>query len=238
MLRLLALALLVAAPPAFAQVEVSLGADLVNRYVWRGIDYGDQVNVQPALAVRFGTVEVGTWASYGVSSIGDGPAFAEQDFYVSASAGPVSFGVTDYYYPILNGAETSDFFNVGDDYEGAHTLEAFARVAPEGVPLSVLVATAFYNAPDTPTYVEVGTGFDLGGLSWSGAAGAVFAVDPPEGTAGSPFYGTTDDAALINLSLGVGREIPVTDAFSLPITAAFVVNPYTERSYLVFGLSL
>ena len=235
---LLALALILAAPATLAQPGVTLGADIVSRYVWRGIDYGDQINVQPALAVSFDNVEVGTWASYSVSSVGDGPAFAEQDFYVSATAGPVAFGITDYYYPILNGAETSDFFNFDDDYAGAHTLEGFVQFAPEGAPVSLLVATAFYNASDFPTYVELGTGFALGGIEWGAAAGAVFALDPPEGTAGSPFYGTTDDAALINLSLGASKEIPVTSSFSLPVSASLIVNPDSERSFLVFGVSL
>ncbi len=235
---LLVLALLTGATSALAQPEVSLGADLVNRYVWRGIDYGDQINVQPGLAVSFGGVEVGTWASYGISSIGSGPAFAEQDFYVSASAGPATFGVTDYYYPILNDSETSDFLNFSGDYAGAHTLEGFVQLAPEGLPVSLLVATAFYNASDFPTYVELGTGFALGGLDWSAAAGAVFALDAPEGTAGSPFYGTTTDAAFINLTLGVGKSLQITDAFALPISAALVVNPDSERSFLVFGISL
>ena len=234
---LLLLTLLLAAPSALAQ-EVSLGADIVSRYIWRGIDYGDQINIQPSLAVAFDNVEVGTWASYSLSSVGGGPAFAEQDFYISTTAGPVSFGITDYYYPILNDSENSDFLNFDDDYEGAHTFEAFVQLAPEQVPFSLLVATSFYNATDYPTYVELGTGFELGGVEWGAAAGAVFAIDPPEGTAGSPFYGTTDDAALINLSLGAGKDIPITDAFSLPVSAALIVNPYVERRFLVFGVSL
>ena len=235
---LLLLALLLAAPAVLAQPEVSLGADFVNRYVWRGIDYGDQLNVQPSLAVSFGNIEVGTWASYSLSSVGGGAAFAEQDFYVSASAGPATFGITDYYYPIMNGSESSDFLNFDGDYEGAHTFEGFVQLAPEGFPVSLLVATSFYNATDFPTYVELGTGFELGGIDWGAAAGAVFALDPPEGTAGSPFYGTTDDAALINLTLGAGRDIPITDAFALPVSAALIVNPHMERSFLVFGVSL
>ena len=234
---LFALVLLLAAPSVFAQ-EVSLGADIVSRYIWRGIDYGDQINIQPSLAVAFDNVEVGTWASYSLSSVGGGPAFAEQDFYISTTAGPVSFGITDYYYPILNDSETSDFLNFDDDYAGAHTFEAFVQLAPEQVPFSLLVATSFYNATDYPTYVELGTGFELGGVEWGAAAGAVFAIDPPEGTAGSPFYGTTDNAALINLSLGAGTDIPITDAFALPVSAALIVNPYVERSFLVFGVSL
>ena len=238
---LLLLMLLLAAPSAFAQPAVSLGADLVSRYIWRGIDYGDQVNIQPALAVTINdVVEIGTWASYSISSVGDDEGFAEQDFYISTTAGPVSFGVTDYYYPSLPDTddELSDLFNFDDGGNGAHTLEAFVQIAPEEFPVSLLVATAFYNADDFPTYVELGTGFEFGGVDWGAAAGAVFALDAPEGTAGSPFYGTTDDAAFINLSFSAGRDIPITDSFSLPVSAALIANPYTERSYLVFGISL
>ena len=51
-------AMLCVGPGAAAQPSVSLGADVVSRYVWRGIDYGDQVNLQPSLAVSFGTLSM------------------------------------------------------------------------------------------------------------------------------------------------------------------------------------
>ena len=44
---ILVLALVLSVPSVLAQPEVSLGADLVSRYVWRGLDFGQSAAVQP-----------------------------------------------------------------------------------------------------------------------------------------------------------------------------------------------
>ena len=33
-----------------ATAEISIGADVVSRYVWRGTDWGDGASVQPGIA--------------------------------------------------------------------------------------------------------------------------------------------------------------------------------------------
>ena len=34
--------------------QVSLGADVVSRYVWRGVDFGESMSVQPSLSFSAG----------------------------------------------------------------------------------------------------------------------------------------------------------------------------------------
>lgn len=78
----------------FAQ-EVSLGADVVSRYIWRGLDFGNAVSVQPGLSVAFGDLEVGSWASYAIT----GSTADEFDLYATYAIGDFSVGLTDYSFP-------------------------------------------------------------------------------------------------------------------------------------------
>ena len=41
-----------------AEAEIGIGADLVNRYVWRGADFGDGASIQPYISYASGPVEV------------------------------------------------------------------------------------------------------------------------------------------------------------------------------------
>ncbi|MEM1095997.1 MAG: hypothetical protein AAGJ10_15470 [Bacteroidota bacterium] len=226
---LLSLVLLLAlsiAPLSASAQSVDLGADLFNRYVWRGLDFGESASVQPYLEVSAGNFTVGTWASYAVNAGGAN----EHDLYVSYSAGPLSFGVTDYYFPSPLGTPATagssySFFDYSDG--GAHTLEA--NLGYEGTGFALAGNINFFNDDDTSVYVEVGVPLTLGETELALAVGVV----PME----SAWY-LTDGFAVTNISLGAGREIKITDAFSLPLSVAYTINPALERSYLVFGISL
>lgn len=225
---LLALALL-AAVPAAAQTEIGLGADLVSRYVWRGYDFGESASVQPALAVTSGGFEVGLWGSYAI----DDASANELDLYVSYTAGPVTVGVTDYYFPP---SPLFDFDNYdGDDGPGSHFIEPFVALAtPSGVGL--YAGTFVWNDEAYSTYLELNYGDEVAGTEIGVALGSVLALDLPDG--GTTIYGTDDTFALTNLAFTAGKAIPITDQFELPVFAQYVVNPYTEQGFLVFGVSL
>lgn len=234
-----ALAPLLGAPPAAAQVEVGVGADLVTRYVWRGYDFGDSFSAQPSLALTAGGLEVGVWASYAVSTADAN----EVDLYVSYTAGPITVGVTDYYFPSAppdpDVTSRADVFNVRSGGEGAHSLEPFVSYSGgEALPLTITAATVAYNDPAFSTYVEAAYAFGVGRTTLEIAAGSVLALDPPDGTEGAPFYGTTRNAAVTNLALSASHEVPITAQFSLPVFGRYVVNPDTERAFVVFGVSL
>ena len=126
-------ALTLSAVPADA--GVGFGADVVNRYVWRGTDFGNAVSVQPGMSISSGNIEVGAWSSWAIIDPMDGAN--ENDLYVSFSSGPIGITLTDYYFPGLT--EDDDFFSYSDE-DAVHILEVSASLAPDGVPLSALVA--------------------------------------------------------------------------------------------------
>lgn len=205
--------------------ELSLGADLVSRYVWRGTDFGSSASVQPGLSVAFGSLEIGTWASYSlVNSMSE-----EHDFYISYGISDITLAVTDYYYPSVFFAADQNygFFNFDDDGNGAHVVEVSAAYSSEGFPLSLLVAYNVYNDVDDSFYAEA-----------SYAAG-IFDIFLGLTTGSSAWYGVAGDGiAVINAGITASKDIPITESFTLPLFGQVILNAETERSFFVIGVSL
>lgn len=233
-LGLLALALSV--PLAHGQA-VSLGADLMSRYIWRGYDFGESFSVQPALEFSSGGFAVGSWAAYSISA--DGSGANEHDLYVSYTAGPLSFGVTDYYFPAPGGAAFFDYdayddgpdgvAGTDDDIAGGHWIEPFVSYSgPAAFPISLYAAAFVHNDPDRSVYLQADYPFAIDGVDLSLTLGAV--------PMASAFYGTSGPA-LVNVGLSATRSVPITDTFALPVSVAYILNPDAERTYLVFGIS-
>ncbi len=216
------LTLLLAADSVLAQ-NFSLGADVVSRYVWRGTDYGESASVQPALSFSTGGFEIGTWASYAMNP--EGAPANEHDIWASFTAGAVTVGVTDYYFPNAG----FDFFNFDGDGDGGHLIEPFVSLSgPESFPLTFYAAYFAHNDPDNSIYLNASYPVAVDGVDLSIGVGA----SPVE----SALYGT-DGFGIIELNLSASKSIPVTDGFALPLSVAYILNPYAEKSFLVVGLS-
>ncbi|MFT5143405.1 MAG: hypothetical protein ACI84D_002030 [Thalassolituus oleivorans] len=221
---------LVVAPATQAQ-EFSLGSDVYSRYIWRGHDFGESTSVQPALAFSIGGLEIGTWASYSISADGAGAGAGEHDLWASysvetATAGSFSVGVTDYYFPAPDGL---GFFEFDGDGEGAHWIEPFVSyTGPKSLPISLSAAFFAHNDPDNSAYLQASIPFSTEGTDLAFTVGAV--------TGESGFYGT-DGFAVVNLGLSASKEIELTDKFSIPVSVSYILNPETERTFLVFGIS-
>ena len=136
--------------------EVTIGADVVSRYVWRGSDYGNAVSVQPSIETLFGPVTVGAWGSFPLTDpIGtSATAGNECDLYASTTIGPVDLTLTDYFFPAYAG--TDSLLNVD---KHVFELSGGADVGP----ISVLAAANVSGDDDNSTYLELTYGaFSLG----------------------------------------------------------------------------
>jgi len=213
-------ALALAAVPADA--GVGFGADVVNRYVWRGTDFGNAVSVQPGMSISHGNIEIGAWSSWAIT---DGGA-NENDLYASFSSGPIGITLTDYYFPGLT--EDDSFFSYNnyskeelekdEEKSNPHILEISASLALDGMPLSALVAYNFFGDTDNSFWVEAT--YDLGEMEET-------AVSVTAGF-GNGVYTTDTDPALVSVGLNMGKG----DYF-----ASYILNPDRESSFLVFGRS-
>ena len=45
-------------------VTLNFGADVMSRYIWRGIDFGNSPAIQPSLFLSWRGLNVGAWGSY------------------------------------------------------------------------------------------------------------------------------------------------------------------------------
>ena len=196
--------------------EVGVGADVVSRYVFRGALADDNVAVQPFLSATHemasGLLEIGAWGSYAVTSSASGGS-NENDLYVSYSTGAVAITFTDYYY--AKGAG-SDFFKYSND-DAVHQLEIMGAYS-QG-PLGIRGAAILSGDPDTPIYVEASYTCTKGEDASASLTAAV-------GT--ESFYTSDGDPALINVGLSVTQG---------DYTAAYILNPDVEQSWLVFSMS-
>ena len=52
-----------------AAQQVDFGSYFVNRYVWRGIDFGKSASIQPYIEFSSVGFTAGTWASYAISPV-------------------------------------------------------------------------------------------------------------------------------------------------------------------------
>jgi hypothetical protein len=208
--------------------QVNFGADVMSRYIWRGVDYGNSPSFQPSITFKEGAFKIGTWGAY--SFAGEGSVFSEHDvfckLYFESNAGTFSFIYTDYYYP----SEGLKYFNFSGKGEGAHTMEAgFSFNGPVSFPIQFSAYLNFYNDPDYSTYFQAGYPIETDEVSllfFAGLSGKR-----------SVWYGTSK-AAVINVGISFLKQFYISEKLSLPISASLIVNPDLEQSYLIFGFSI
>ena len=197
-----------------ARAEVSFGADLMSRYVWRGADFGNSASIQPGISYSTGPIEVGAWSAWGLTGASDGN---ENDLYITLSTGPVGITVTDYFFPAFDGDE---FFDYGD--KGGHTLEISVSFASG--PISLMGAVNLLEPEDdegktqNSFYAEIG--YDLGEIDDIG-------IDLTAGL-GNDDYTTDTDPMLVSLGINLSKG---------DYTASYILNPDRETTFLVFGKS-
>ena len=228
-LSMVALAIIASTTAAKAQdnVETTIGADVVNQYIWRGQELGS-VSLQPTLGVAYKGVSLTAWGSIGLSEPSDTKEF---DITAAYSVGGFNIGVTDYWF---NSPSTRYFLY--DSHKTSHVFEA--NIGYDFGPASIQWYTNFAgndgvnNDGDRAysSYFEVSAPFTFGGCDWTATVGAVpFA---------SSFYSDANGFAVTNVSLKATKELKITDTFSVPVFAGIAANPSTEKAFFIFGLSL
>ena len=77
-----------------SKVDISIGTDVVSRYIWRGQDLG-QVSLQPTLGIEYKGLSLSAWGSVGLSDPSDTKEF---DLTLAYSIAGFNIGVTDYWF--------------------------------------------------------------------------------------------------------------------------------------------
>jgi hypothetical protein len=223
--------------PAAGQdaLEASAGADIVSKYVWRGVDQGAGASIQPSLGIGYKGFSFGAWGSVPFAN----PAIFvepfipyELDFSLGYSTGGFSIGITDYYW---NGNAGSYF----DYYADNHLFEGnLAFKFSEKFPLTLSWNTFFAGTMDRDeedkqqysTYIEAAYDFSVGGLDFTASVGAV-----PWGAL--TWLNDRKDFQISSISLLGSKTLEITPTFSVPLFVQCVFSPVTDASHLVIGFS-
>ena len=207
-----------------SESPLSIGADIMSRYVWRGLDYGAAPSIQPYLEYSKGGFAIGAWGAYTTSfSKANESGIQEMDLYASYTiADIITVGVTDYFFP-QEIDYNYNYFDYGSDTSG-HVIEGLVSFnGLENLPLSLTLGYNLVNDDDNSLYVELGysfTGVDL----FLGAGNGLYTGD--------------GEFSVVNIGISSSKEIAITDNFSLPVSASLITNPEAKQIHLVFGISL
>jgi hypothetical protein len=229
--------------------EFSFGTDVVSRYIWRGIDFGDGLSLQPYMAYTNGPIEIGTWSSWGVTSNGAN----ENDLYVTYSIGPVGITVTDYFFPKYP-LQSFQVDNDGDGLVNEDPVDKEDNDKDEKIDEDPVEAPrdTFLDYSDTGGHtIELMVSLAQGPISLLGAINILETKDDAGNTQNTLYVEAGYDLGEINevavsLVAGLGNEDLTTDTDLNLINAginlskdnywaSYLVNLDRETSYLVFG---
>lgn len=248
-LALAAITFLPASLSAQDKVTATVSADLVSRYMWRGIDMAG-VSIQPELNLA--------WQGLSLDIEGSNPLAKDggvQDLDVTLGYSLYGFniGVTDYWTADVD--PRNRYFYYGGETECPHQLEGnIGYTCKYG---SLQAYTMFYGndfkidgSRAYSTYIELSVPFKLGGIDWDVRAG----VTPFESagttyqeqvvtetgkvktyTRGDWMYGESFTCNLASVRATKEFEFK---KFKLPVFVELHTNPYLQRANLVFGISI
>jgi len=247
---LFAIILLGIVTQGFAQDEspLTFGADLMSRYIWRGVNCGgNSPSLQPWMKYDMATSDskhaltVGAWGAYTFSATSN----QEADLYLIYTYNSVlSLTVTDYFFPgLYDSGERSHYFNYDKD-STSHVFEgAISFNGTDKIPFTLLFAMNVYGNDARKAngdlfmskYVELGYKANVKGVDFNAFIGAT--LDNPDTDKGElGFYGNSS-AGVINLGVKVSKSIKISDSFKLPVQASVITNPEAENIFFVFGMS-
>lgn len=210
-----------------------LGLDLQTKYIWRGMEMIPEESA-PVVFPGFNYARGGFYA-YVLGGYSLNGKYAEVDLGLSYTWRWLTLELNDYYYPTVSGLKDRYFnFNGADT---GHWLEAVFKVAPETVPVSLTVSNFFYGADKDlegkqaySTYVELG-----GHLDFANSRSLALAVGAALNK--SCYNGYEKGFGICNVELKYTHPV-VLKSWTLPLSAAYIINPVYRKSFVNFTASL
>ena len=214
------------------QSNIHLGADIQTKYIWRGME----MMVEDSAPVVFPGINysIGGFYAYVLGGYAINGKYSEVDLGLSYTYKWFTVSINDYYYPTITVPEDW-YFNFNNGTTG-HWLEASITVSPETIPVYLTVSNFFYGADKDldgkqaySTYAELGGHYDfLNDHSLSLALGAALNK--------SCYNGYSHNFGICNIELKYTYNVLIKD-FTLPLSAAYIVNPVYNKSHVNFTAS-
>ena len=209
-----------------------LGLDLQTKYIWRGME----MMTEDAAPVVFPGINysVGGFYAYVLGGYAINGKYSEVDLGLSYTYKWFTVGINDYYYPTTT-IPDDWYFDFKNGTTG-HWLEAAITIAPEKIPVYLTVSNFFYGADKDSggkqaysTYAELGGHYDfLNDHCLSLALGAALNK--------SCYNGYAHGFGICNIELKYTYNVSIRD-FTLPLSAAYIINPVYNKSHVNFTAS-
>lgn len=244
-IKLLSLIVLTTLALSLNAQNVTFGADIFNRYIWRGLDLGGtSPSIQPNVSIEFTkgdhSITLGSWAALSVAAT----ANDEIDLLATYSYKEAfKISLTDYFVPISHSVAKTKYFEWDAD-STAHILEGAVNFAgTEKVPFTLLFAINVYGNDARKSngdivmskYLELGYLHTFKACDFNAFVGA--ALDKPDTGAGEVAYYLNQDPGIVNLGIKLSRKIEITDKFSLPLQCSIITNPALQKAYFTCAIS-
>jgi hypothetical protein len=227
------------APQLFSQ-QSALGADSLSANVqidvhssliWRGVALERNPVMQAAFVLHYDQFQA---AFYGTQTFGGGfnATLLQVQYSIASAWGTFTPTLTDYYFP----GNRLPFFSFANDGTGAHTLEAaLTYQAPKAVPVRIFAAINIFNDPRFSAYSEAAYSFSIGTIEVSAFLGVL--LTPRSAWYSSPHSPVVQHIGINALGFRASYAVQITDKWSLPIAASFVLNPNAGYAYAVASIS-
>ena len=225
------------AASAQEKVTVNGNIDLVNNYVWRGMDQNSGFSVQPTLGLSYKGLSLSAWGSQSLTNNADRDV-QELDINLSYSTGGLSATLSDYWWGGLH--NPYGYYKEGpadNPVDGGHHFEAtLAYNFGDKLPLTLSWSTWFAGA-DLRT--------ESGNRSYSTYINASYDIACPADVTLTPSVGFTpwqgyynDKAAITDISLKASKDVALSDKLSLPVFVQAIASPINDHVYLVAGVGI
>jgi len=209
--------------------SVDVSADLVSRYVWRGINLSESPSIQPNLAFAYKGFSFGSWASYSFAR----ESFQEVDLFLTYETDHLNFTINDYYNPLDSLGNVGDYFHLKNK-NTRHTLEGMFTVnGSDNFPISFTAGVMFYGYDKGDdgknlysTYFELSYAAKIQEIEVTPFIG----FTPAKG-----YYG--EDFNVVNIGVTAVKTIEFSDKFQLPLKSSFIINPEQEKVFFVIGVT-
>lgn len=211
----------------YGKSPVNLSLEFSSKYMWRGIEYGTAPTLFPMISFNKAGFNVFAMGAYAF----DG-SHQEVDLGVSYTYKGFTLGVSDYYYPSAVG-ENDRYFDFNNKTTG-HYVESYLTMMPFEFPLWLTLSTYVYGADKKANGKQAFSSYIEAGYSHyfndDNILSAVIGAN-----LNRSFYTDYEDGFnVVNVMLKYIRNLKIR-SFTLPVSAAYIINPYREKSYFTFS---
>lgn len=195
----------------------SAGADIVSSYVWRGL-YLSNASIQPTVTFSSERFAVGGWGSAGSDGYLEADLFAKYQFDFG-----LWLGLTDYYFPSIENG--NDYFDVSKE-TGSHAFEINVEYGITGFNITgnyILNKAGGAGSQGSDMYFETDYSYKNFRIFVGG---------------GNGWHSQSGNFNITNIGIGITKDIPISATLSFPVKGSIVLNPNTQKCYVVAGITL